>query len=255
MNRLILLAAIAVCMLPAINSASAAEPIVRTIYDIPDRSQDEVSRVREVSVSDNQPVRIILNYKDGRHKIRQFVEGQLAREVEQSRDGTLRTIRWKNAKKVEEQVTKNGVTDIRGYREDGMLLYTTSRSMMGESVSTYYDKTGALRLTRTFQRTGRMVVVVVDNKGNELYKQTWVAGIGGYVLLQVEEKTAVGIRRLTLRGPDVATADYLKSDGSVLKTEQGNALSEPVDRSRFEEAGGQDDPTVPPRRQINRISP
>ncbi len=233
----------------AMAAGTSAEPKVRVIHDTPDSAKGEVSRVKEVSLLDNKLVRITLNYKDGRHKIQNFTQGKLFREVEQTRDGTLRTTRYSNDKVVELQLTKNGSVELRGFREDGTRLYTTVRSPRTEPVSNYYGKDGFLRLTRTMRRTGQMHVTVFDKSGKELYKQTWVSGIAGYVLISVEEKTAMGTRRLNVRGGKAATADYLKADGTVERTEKGDALSEPVDDARLIELDAQDDPTMPRPRQ------
>lgn len=252
MNKLYALAAGALIVLAS--TAGAAEIRVRIIHEIPDTTTGEVSRTKEVSLEDQQTVQLVVNYRDGRHKVSQYLDGLLVREVEQFKDGTIKSTRYNEGKKSEQQVTKNGLTEIRGYREDGKLWYTTSRNQFGEMESQYYDKAGNLRLTRTIQRNGRMLVVVLDEKGREQYKQMWFGGIGNYVLVNVEERTATGLRRLTVKGTSIGSADYLKADGTVERTEQGEKLSEPVDQKRLQEFDQQDDPTVPKRR-ITRVAP
>lgn len=228
------------------------EPKIRIIFDTPDHNQGEISRTKEVALEDNRLVRLVINYRNGKHKVSQFLDGKLHRETEQTKDGTVRFTRYKNGKLVEEQVNKNNAIDSKFYRDDGTPWYTTSRAPMLEPVSQYFDKTGKLRLVRTQKRTGQMHVTVLDTNGRELYKQVWVYGINGHVLIAVEEKTSKGMRRLNIRGIEVVSADYLKDDGTVDHTEEAGSISEPVDESRTREFAPEDDPTIPVRRNLPR---
>lgn len=151
-------------------------------------------------------------------------------------DGTLRQVR--------ELFEKNGFLET-AYRKDGTKWYGSERKPgeTGPGTKMYFAADGKT-LKRTHQGTV-MTVVVLDKAGKELYTQSWVSGVARYSLLSVSEPTANGGHRvISMLGKNVKEVKYFKADGTLERTENGNALSTPVDASRLGELA-LDDPTVP----------
>ncbi|MBY0550626.1 MAG: hypothetical protein K2W95_25330 [Candidatus Obscuribacterales bacterium] len=180
-------------------------------------------------------------------------DGSLESEAVRKKDGhTLLKEYYPNGKlrKERELFDKNGFSDVT-YRKDGTKWYGSERKSgeTGRGTSLYFAP-GGKSLRRSYNGTV-MTVTVLDDKGVELYTQTWISGIARYQLSSVKESLAGGAWRVVnMRGKDVQSVDYYKADGTLEKTELPAALSTPVDASRLQELNSNDDPTIPILRQL-----
>ena len=174
--------------------------------------------------------------------------GTLDWEATRKADGhTLRKDYYKSGKlkRQRELFDKNAFSDIT-YREDGSKWHGSERKVneTGRGTSLYFAPAGK-SLTRT-HNGATMTVTVSDDKGNELYRQTWLNRVGGYNLSSVKEPvSAGGWRVIHLRGSQVDFVEYYEADGKLARTERGNALTAPVDAARLQELDSKDDPTIP----------
>ncbi len=226
-----------------------AAPKYRIEKVTPDAGKNEINKINEYVGT--TLVRSTIEYKDDSIKCEEFrVDGTKAGLIEWSKSG-LKTTSF-NEKgtglKTITEVTK-GQIDVQEFREDGKTLLSKSLSNGTGRQSEYYGKDGKLILRRVYEKAGNMIVTVFDANGKELYKQTWLPGIAGYVLQSVTEKTPTGSRTLHFLGKDVQHADLYKPDGSFEKKEQGDKLSTPFEQKRAQEFDAANDPTAPKSRQ------
>lgn len=176
------------------------------------------------------------------------MDGTLESEAVRKKDGhTLLKEYYPTGKlrRERELFDKGGFSDVT-YRKDGTKWYGSERKSgeTGRGTSLYFAP-GGKTLRRSYNGTV-MNVTVLDDKGVELYTQTWLSGVARYQLSSVKEPLTGGAWRvINVRGKDVSSVDYYKADGTLEKTEQPTALSTPVDSSRLQELNSKDDPTIP----------
>ncbi len=147
-------------------------------------------------------------------------------------------------RKERELFDKGGFSETT-YRKDGTKWYGSQRAPgeKGRGVSMFFAANGESLRRHTKGTT--MTVIVLDKNDREVYTQTWVSGIAGYVLSSVKEPVpGGGWRIIHLLGKNVDKVEYFKANGTLDRTEQGNALTTPVDQGRLKEYSSED-PTSP----------
>lgn len=232
--------------LGATAGSAADKPAPTKVERIDDKPDTTAGETRKSKVLVNgEVVSITTEYNDGRIKLQEFRRGQLIGEAEMLKGGGLKNSRFKDGKPFEIITVRGGTIESQDFRPDGKLWSTSFYDKTGTCTYQYFGKDGVLRLTREIKKSGSMEVRVLDPKGKQLYKQTWVPGIAGYVLQTVEESTATGTRRITVSGGKAVKAEYLSQDGTVSKTEDGDKLSEAFDTTRTSELDPKDDKTIP----------
>lgn len=174
-------------------------------------------------------------------------DGTLESKAEHTENSTLLKEYYPDGKlrREREMSDKTCFSDVH-YRKDGTKWYGSERkpNQTGRGTDLYFAP-GGKSLRRNVDGT-TMTVTVLDDKGNELYTQSWISGIARYQLTSVREPLAGGTWRvINLRGKNIISVDYYKADGTLEKTEQPAALSTPVDASRLQELNANDDPTIP----------
>jgi hypothetical protein len=142
------------------------------------------------------------------------IDGSLESEAVRKKDGnTLKKDYYPDGKlrKERELFEKGGFSDIT-YRKDGTKWYGSERKPgeAGRGTSLYFAP-GGKSLRRKHDGT-TMTVTVLDDKGNELYTQSWISGIARYQLTSVREPLAGGTWRvINLRGKNITSVDYYKA--------------------------------------------
>lgn len=227
----------------------------------PDTAAGEVTRSNEY-LGDTL-LRTTVRYQNGSVRIQEYLPGGVIRAEVLTDSGGASTVKLFTADgKGIARLTRieKGRIEQTVYRSDGRTLWT--RSVITQSGSgpsqrqvDYFDPSGRLRVHREFDASGVMNVTVYDGQGTVAYKQRWLSGVSGYVLVMVEEPLpGKRSRRLYLTGSQVDRCEYLRSDGTVSSTEPG--LSSPLDPSRLSEYAPGDDPSIQdgiePDRRIRR---
>lgn len=253
MNRIALATLMMLGMVGLTAQADDKSPTAASKYRIekatPDASKNEVNKINEYL--GNTLVRTTTEFKDDSITCEEFrVDGTKAGLIELTKSG-LKTTSYNDKGTGLKTVTmvSKGLIDVHEYREDGKTLLTKSKSDANGRQSEYYGKDGKLILRRVYEKLGNMIVTVFDANGKELYKQTWLPGIAGYVLSTVTEKTPTGDRTIHFRGKDIQHAELFKPDGTFDKQEPGDKLSKPFDPKRGQEFDPANDPTAPKARQ------
>ena len=221
----------------------------------PDPDKNEIEKYQVLQ--GNTVIQEITRYKEGHQLLKEFNSktGLLHGEIyTDSRGALTTTIYYEDGqtKKTVQTVSLAGV-DSYQYRKTGE-IWTHEESNREYRRFEYYPLSNHV-VRRMIPRKGtlEMYVTVVEKKtGKTLYKQTWNSGVSGaYSLTRVEETTSKGEKRVVhLRGKRIVKADYLADDGSVVRTESGSNLSEPLDESRMQEFNLDDDPTAPRPRHL-----
>lgn len=203
-----------------------------------DASKNEVSHTN--SKLGDKLIQEAIRYKDGSAKVLDYrndgtlrsvteeaADGKTKTSTDYSEDGKRKLQTTVSAETREEPVSKTV------YRADGSYVVKTYKERGdGDDEHSYYTAEGKPLLQ--IANEGHMTVYTVyDKNGKQDYKQRWVSGFGGPVLLMVEEVTASGVyRRINLIG-GVKKVEYLNADGSVERTEsvsEGSLeLAEPLD--------------------------
>lgn len=220
-----------------------AQTKIERIDEKPDTTAGETRKTK--LLFNGEVISITTEYTDGRIKLQEYRGGKLIGEAEQLKGGGLKNSRFKDGKPFEVFIVQNGSIEHQEFRSDGKLWFKSVSDKSGNLTSRYFGKDGVLRLTREIKKSGPMEVRIFDPNGKELYKQTWVPGIAGYVLSTVEESTPGGTRRVTVSGGKAVKAEYLNADGTISKTEDADKLSEPFDPARASELDSKDDQTIP----------
>lgn len=229
----------------------------------PDTTAGEVTRSNEY-LGDTL-FRTTVRYQNGSVKIQEYLPGGVIKAEVLTDSGGASTVKLFTADgKGIARLTRieKGRIEQTVYRSDGKTLWT--RSVITQAGSgpsqrqvDYFDTSGRLRVHREFDASGEMNVTVYDGQGSLAYKQRWVSGVSGYVLVMVEEPLpGKQSRRLYVTGSKVDRCENLRSDGTVSSTEPGDRLSSPVDAMRLREYAPGDDPSIPegiePDRRIKR---
>ena len=153
-----------------------------------------------------------------------------------------------------EYFSRNGYSEIH-YRKDGTKWHGISHppDRTGRGINLYFSKDGKV-LRRSF-RGPEMIVVVSDDQGNELYRQHWLQGATRYHLQRVKESHANGYRIVEISDGQIRTVGYHHQDGTLVKRESFENLSQPVDWLRLHELSPSDDPSVPKVRLPSKFTP
>ncbi|MBY0359916.1 MAG: hypothetical protein K2W82_18070 [Candidatus Obscuribacterales bacterium] len=217
--------------------AETPRPELRQEEVAADANQNEVSHTK--SKLGDTLIQEVIRYKDNSAKVigyrpdgtvqaitNQSSDGKTSTVTDYAEDGKRKLKTTVSAEGREEPVSKTV------YKADGSYVVSTyGERGDGDDANFYYSAEDKPVLQ--IANEGHMTVYTVyDKNGKQDYKQRWVSGFGGPVLLMVEEVTASGAhRRIYLTG-GVKKVEYLKADGSVDHSESVNKgsleLAEPI---------------------------
>lgn len=135
------------------------------------------------------------------------------------------------------------------YRPDGETVWLKKElASAGASPVYSYRARNGMSLLRSFEE-GRMIVEVFDSHDVYQYMQVWLKKDAGYRLHEVTIGNGRSRRIVHLKDDGkIEKVEYQVSGfvgWSTLKTEAGDALSEPVEDGYLKELNASDDPSVP----------
>jgi hypothetical protein len=232
-----------------LSMAQSADPssFKRVEQATPDHAKGEVSVSLEFFGDDL--FKRHTTYKDGSVSTIEYLpDGKPKAELIESKGGT-KTVRLFDATGsglIRETVLKNGLIEVTDFRSDGRTVWYKQFISKAGKTAQYFDKTGRLKLEREFLASGKMKVTVFNGAGAVQYIQVWVPSGRRYMLDHILEPLGGGSSRkiILIRGrPD--RCDYLKKDGSLIRSETNGNFSKPVDRMRLREFDPSDDKTCP----------
>jgi hypothetical protein len=219
------------------NSAfGQARPDPREYVDLPVQSPDEVKRkgIFYPPGPTKRQTGWIIDYKDGRHLQQSLREdGTLQTEFESYMPGGA-----KGMSRARRNYDLDGKTIISEEKLgiDGKKTYTLERLIDGVFEIQYFSQ-GKLvnKISLAYQGINK-IVIVYDDKNNELYRQIWTSGIAGYVLDEVKEMLpGKAWRVISVDSKKVLKVKYFRADGTLEKEEMPDNLSIPVDAVQLDE--------------------
>ncbi|MBY0359536.1 MAG: hypothetical protein K2W82_16145 [Candidatus Obscuribacterales bacterium] len=171
-------------------------------------------------------------------------QGELIKHAVYQRDGISKISESIYTYSVLPNGDLNMMRHLTVYDDDGKhVKFTAKEDPAGETEILHFNEKGVLLLKRVLNKGSTSVDITIhDSNGKELYCQhqrvAHLDGIRYLALESVTETSTSGIKRRIITndpGPkanksiSVEKVEYLKTDGSVEKTEKSDALSEPVD--------------------------